>query len=884
MPREKLTELQFWEATDKTIIESLSIIQRTQPETFRYKTFRLITLMQITFSTKLQVLAESENIEANHLRFAKFLFQHYCQHLGLIHNYISAKSAFNFYVNERIVYLLETSMNIESVRETFYNELIQNTSLSTNYNFASIITEINKEIEHHTQQRYPITYTSKDKGKLQTPAVTSQKIQPLTWKKTRVKFLNNPSYHYILRSAINILSTDASTSNVTSAFGRFLFQNKQKKEDLLGPYGKIVKFTYQNPILKNPEIKTPNFQIQPNLNNSENNTLNIQTPPNQNNPNSEVINQYLSPVIIINQPPIEPIGQPIQPLNQQNQQLPPVPSQQQQQLLPSQQQQMAYASIVKLDKFNGKENYAQVWLNDMAKAITYFNNNNSINKLANIFTTIKQGDTEAVTTYLGCFHRNLHQIQAIQADYFTAPQILNQFIRELCSSILQQVRPMYPVNLPTTVTYAKDFEAAELEANHAQAVNLAMNGSSELDSKLKQFSDSINQKLEEYLADNHTIYQSSQWHNNQGNANRFQNQSHLSSSSNQLWQPEMHKPRLPVSNSEPSPELRPIPTHLSAYDVPTNLSTASLLNSSLSTTATSNLSGAAINNISTTATSNLSNTHHSNTTSKSNSNDIKKPKIENHPKLEIGDGCTSTNFQLFSPTIKIFFLMTPEDTTSSNQRIKQQQPPTNNIPPATITKNEFLDAIFLFKLEKSSDTPLFSGAAFEEKPIMAMYIDAKVDGHFIKLILDSGSADSIITQQLMDQLGHQVDCAASTRIITVDRATKTPIGEIDDFLIEVNGIVVPIKVLVIKATQYQVLVDNNWLSKTNTVLNWMTQELVLSQNSQHTQVPATCGHFKATNTTAPLINLKEEKPKPTWKAYQVSWTDEKHNELLPILS
>ncbi|KAG9303073.1 hypothetical protein G9A89_000077 [Geosiphon pyriformis] len=35
---------------------------------------------------------------------------------------------------------------------------------------------------------------------------------------------------------------------------------------------------------------------------------------------------------------------------------------------------------------------------------------------------------------------------------------------------------------------------------------------------------------------------------------------------------------------------------------------------------------------------------------------------------------------------------------------------------------------------------------------------------------------------------------------------------------------------------------------------------------------------------APLIDFKEEKPKPTWKAYQVLWTDEEHNELLPILS
>ncbi|KAG9285374.1 hypothetical protein G9A89_010849 [Geosiphon pyriformis] len=138
--------------------------------------------------------------------------------------------------------------------------------------------------------------------------------------------------------------------------------------------------------------------------------------------------------------------------------------------------------------------------------LQYFSNNNSINWLANTFTTIKQGENEAVTTYLRHFYRNLHQIQAIQADYFTVPQILNQFIRGLCSSILQRICPMHLVDFQAAVTNAQDFKSAELKANHAQAINLVMNELSKLDSKLKQFNDSINQKLEEYLADNHTIY------------------------------------------------------------------------------------------------------------------------------------------------------------------------------------------------------------------------------------------------------------------------------------------------------------------------------------------------------------------------------------------
>ncbi|KAG9304913.1 hypothetical protein G9A89_010775 [Geosiphon pyriformis] len=160
-------------------------------------------------------------------------------------------------------------------------------------------------------------------------------------------------------------------------------------------------------------------------------------------------------------------------------------------------------------------------------------------QLVNIFITIKQGENEAVTTYLECFHRNLHQIQAIDANYFTVAQILNQFICGLCSSILQRIHPMHFVDLQAAVTNARDFEAVELEANHAQTVNLVINRSSELDSKLKKFSDSINQKLEGYLADNRTIYQSLQQRNNSGNANRFQSQSHPLLSTNQQWQQKM---------------------------------------------------------------------------------------------------------------------------------------------------------------------------------------------------------------------------------------------------------------------------------------------------------------------------------------------------------
>ncbi|KAG9295359.1 hypothetical protein G9A89_013388 [Geosiphon pyriformis] len=408
-----------------------------------------IILQRTSINKNKPKVAKSENIGANYLGFVKSLFQQYSQQLGLNSNHYPAESAFNFYVNNKITECLGGTVNIEAARENFYTELFQHTNLPRNYSFAPIIREINQTIERYTQQQFPITYADKDKGRLQTLA-----------KKQRIESPPYLSYHHIPGSTINILSAGASTPNDHMV---------NILKDLNRDYQCHQEFDHCH------------------------------------------LHQILKSLI-------HPI---------------------------------AYALITKLDNFTGKEDDTQVWLNDVEKAIAangwndaqaiqaifyflkdtanlwyqnlinkpqnfnvfkveflrYFSNNNSINHLINTFTTIKQGETEAVTTYLGCFYRNLCQIQAIDTNYFTAPQILNQFIRGLHSSILQHVRPLHSGTLQDAVTHARDFESAESEANYAQAVNLVMNESSELDSKLKQFNNSINQKLERYLADNCTIYQ-----------------------------------------------------------------------------------------------------------------------------------------------------------------------------------------------------------------------------------------------------------------------------------------------------------------------------------------------------------------------------------------
>ncbi|KAG9284892.1 hypothetical protein G9A89_003815 [Geosiphon pyriformis] len=312
----------------------------------------------------------------------------------------------------------------------------------------------------------------------------------------------------------------------------------------------------------------------------------------------------------------------------------------------------------------------------------------------------------------------LEKFSAIERDYYTAAQVLNQFIKELWSSILRSIRPCHPTSLQDTITFTHDFESAEQEVNHTQAVNLAINGTSDIDTKITQLNKKLTQKIEKFLAGTTRTYQPPQRRENNNNSRYPQQQN--CQQQQQSWRSNPHN----CYYCQKSGHIAPSYLNLmedQGFDKSTSVEGGNI------------------------------------------------------------------------------------------ERISQPSKQTkSNIPLATITKNTTLAAIFLFDIDNLNTHSLFSGAAInQDKPITALYTDARVGKIDIKLILDSGSASSIITKQLMDQLGHRVDCAATTWIITADGNTKILIREIDNFLFEINGIQIPTKVLVMEAIQYQALIEND---------------------------------------------------------------------------
>ncbi|KAG9307605.1 hypothetical protein G9A89_023170 [Geosiphon pyriformis] len=802
---------------------------------------------------KTKVVTKTPNLTV--LEFCHAIYTQNQSDLGLPEGCCPAEFAFTYYINARINYHIVKEEEPHDAKLGLYREFSQYTTKEVAV-IAATIVKIHREIEQYANENFPIstgntkeranktkenlkTNQESNQQKLGTPAQTPKKTVTQSIKKQRIYSPEDKSYYFSPENKIQIplgaalSSTSTPQTPKTPSYIDKIKQRNWGDIPITGGYSSL----FQNPLFQ-PKFRTgfenreEESESESEKETSEKTITRPVTGTSSQSRNQETRDQEEEPDIKeatfrniqgnIIPPSLRPINPPAENGNE-----------------------MTTPYIARLTDFSGEEEEMDVhtWLREAQKAIQannwndqraiqtlpfflkstadswyqsletkptsfaefknalleYFSDPNAVIQLQNKFNTIKQNTSETVTQYLARFNRIRRQIEAIEQGYYTDSQVLNQFIRGLKSSILGRVRPAHPNSLPKAVTLARALELAEKEANHSQMVNMVMeeNKTETLEKRVMQLGKELSKKIESYLIPDprKNTYQPPQ------------RRSQEEARKNNYYVP----PQMPRNQYTPIPRQYPTTyQNQGAYQQQPMIA-----------------------------------------------NPNWRPKARNQPiwnqnmLVQRNSNRTGTNQQT-NPNYQNYqqtYLNILENLIIGNNdgrninRTKNSSKLSQTIPPAVATEDSSLAAIFPFELEENE--AMFSGAALDEKhPITAMYMEATVNNTPIKLILDNGSAGSIVMLQLVNQLGFKVDRAATSQIITADGSTKLPYGEIDSFPFEINGIVIPTKVLVMDATQYQVLVGNDWLTKANATLDWTTQELLINYNGHQAKIPTTCGHFQ----------------------------------------
>ncbi|KAG9304431.1 hypothetical protein G9A89_019993 [Geosiphon pyriformis] len=420
-------------------------------------------------------------------------------------------------------------------------------------------------------------------------------------------------------------------------------------------------------------------------------------------------------------------------------------------------------------------------------------------------------------TYIGKFNKLFRQIRQLETnDYYSDTQILDQFIAGLKNKLIKKVHSHAPEDLNSAIQHAKRYEMTMKEANHTKLMNLAIE---ETSSAAEEKIDQLAKKVKNYFTNQQQQQPQRYQPPQRQNQNNFTSLSNNQPQSCHYYQQNRSNQcySLPQQSYY---QLLPPAYYLPRpqyQTIPTTIYT--ILSSACSK----------INPTKSIYTTKL---------------------IPTQPR---------PTYYHTQPS----YLTIPEEqdfhhtALSESKAAAQQQNPSytpTTIPPARIAENANLSNIFSFKFEANKSPFLLSNvAANKQKAITAMYTKAEVERKTIHLILNI--------------------------IVTADGMKKTSVGEIDNFLFTLDGIIIPVKVLVMDMPQYQALIRNDWLQKANANLNWETQELTISYQGQHAWIPATCGIFNKRSKKAPAFEFELEEEKPIIETFMAlgltsNWADE----------
>ncbi|KAG9291888.1 hypothetical protein G9A89_012173 [Geosiphon pyriformis] len=492
--------------------------------------------------------------------------------------------------------------------------------------------------------------------------------------------------------------------------------------------------------------------------------------------------------------------------------------------IPENEEEMATAYIAKIPEFTGEDNDTspQEWLDKvqkagdangwiaarMLKAIPYFLQETAgewfenLEKLFENWQAFKHAFLQQFTdnnTFI-TFRNCFHNIKQETSE---------SFIAGLKDKLIKKVRPHAPADLATAIRHAKSYEMAMEETNHTKLVNLAIGKtSSAAEKKIDQLTkkDTGNKIVGNYKETNKTGVINITLHYNNPITNLYH---HLIIHQDHKIKTQQYQQPLPIQPYQTPPTQQ--------YQVLAR-------------------------------------------------------RLNNHNRINPNNQLVPRNSGQQRPShyhTQPSYLTIPEEldfqqTAFSEGEIAAPRSNSSNhtILPAQIAQNANLSDIFPFEFEANESPFLLSNAAVnEQKAITAMYTEATVEGKPICLILDSGSAGSIITYQLMQQLKQNVDRPAQTVIVIADGMKKTPVREIDDFSFSINGITISVKSEMIE-----------------------TQELKILYQGQYTIVPATCGTFNKRSEKAPVFEFEEEKEMPLTETYMAlgstsNWAEETEQEI-----
>ncbi|CAB5364533.1 unnamed protein product [Rhizophagus irregularis] len=140
----------------------------------------------------------------------------------------------------------------------------------------------------------------------------------------------------------------------------------------------------------------------------------------------------------------------------------------------------------------------------------------------------------------------------------------------------------------------------------------------------------------------------------------------------------------------------------------------------------------------------------------------------------------------------------------------------------------------------------------------ALYCEASIKYIRFPLIVDSGSAGSIISLSLLKDLDMEITKVSKTIMVNVNGERRRPLGAVTDIPLKIHECIIPMDAIVTDANSYSAIVGNDWLRKTKAVLDYNNNRMTIKWKDQVLEVTTECREMPHHITSIEIPNIEAE--------------------------
>jgi hypothetical protein len=140
----------------------------------------------------------------------------------------------------------------------------------------------------------------------------------------------------------------------------------------------------------------------------------------------------------------------------------------------------------------------------------------------------------------------------------------------------------------------------------------------------------------------------------------------------------------------------------------------------------------------------------------------------------------------------------------------------------------------------------------------ALYCEASIKHIKFPLIVDSGSAGSIMSLSLLKDLDMEITKASKTVMVNVNGERRRPLGAVSDIPLRIHDCIIPMDAIVTDANSYAAIVGNDWLRKTKAILDYDNNTMIIKWKNKTLEVATECREMPHHIVSIEVPNVEQE--------------------------